>query len=90
MKNGDKTIVTYEVPTLKNQLTAAQKENKTWRTVAEDYSRVCRAYGPERVEVPAEAVWQKRGRINPGVCRCCLMGARQVGKTYTLRRFGSL
>jgi hypothetical protein len=46
----------YEVPTLMNQLTAAQEENKSLRAVAENYDRVCRAYGPERVEATVEAV----------------------------------
>ena len=49
----------YEVPTLTNQLTAAQEENKSLRAVAEDYDRVCRAYGPERVEATVEAVRQQ-------------------------------
>jgi hypothetical protein len=46
----------YEVPTLMNQLTAAQEKNKSLRAVAENYNRV---YGPERVEVTVEAVRQQ-------------------------------
>lgn len=49
----------YEVPTLMNQLTAAQEENKSLRAVAENYSRVCRAYGPKRIEAAVEAVRQQ-------------------------------
>jgi hypothetical protein len=49
----------YEVPTLMNQLTAAQEENKSLRAVAENYDRVCRAYGPERVKATVEAVRQQ-------------------------------
>lgn len=49
----------YEVPTLMNQLTAAQEENKSLRAVAENYDRVCRAYGLEHVEAAVEAVRQQ-------------------------------
>jgi hypothetical protein len=49
----------YEVPTLMNQLTAAQEENKTLHTVAEKYNRVCRAYGPKRIEAAVKAVKQQ-------------------------------
>ena len=49
----------YEVPTLMNQLTAAQEENKSLHAVAEDYDRICRAYGPERVKATVEMVRQQ-------------------------------
>ena len=48
----------YEVPTLMNQLTAAQEENKSLRAAAENYDCICRAYGPERVKATVEAVRQ--------------------------------
>lgn len=49
----------YEVPTLRNQLSSVQDENIALRIVAENYNRVCHAYGPERVEATVEAVRQR-------------------------------
>ena len=58
----------YEVPSLTNQLIATKEENKFLRVVAENYDRVCHAYGPEPVEATVEMVRQQEEARKQHVC----------------------